>query len=327
MLEDALALMEGGSYGLATSSGMSAITLITSLLKQGEKVISCDDVYGGTFRFMSNELSKQGIESSFMENFSAQKLEDIEDSAVKMVWMETPSNPLLKIVDIQAVAAVCKKKNWLLVVDNTFATPIFQKPLKLGADIVVHSLTKYINGHSDIVAGAVIVERDDLAEELYVIQNNKGLVCPPMDSWLVLRSLKTLPLRMHAHAKQAMELSLFMQEHSKVEKVLFPGLDSHPDHELAKKQMMGFSGMMSFYLKGGLKEAQLFLSELKLFSLAESLGGVESLIEHPGIMTHASIPLEIRQKNGIGDNFIRVSVGLEDIEDLKQDLEQALKKI
>lgn len=327
MLEDALALMEGGTYGLATACGMNAVTLIVSLLSQGDEIICCDDVYGGTYRIFTKMMPAQGLSVKFADlSEVAAKPEQLlkySSAKTKMVWIESPTNPMLKLIDIKAVAAICKKNNWLLVVDNTFMSPVFQKPLELGADIVMHSLTKYINGHSDVVAGAVILKRDDLAQKIYFNQNSMGAMCGPFDSWLVLRSLKTLPVRMRAHEKAAQALAEWLSKHPKVEKVIYPGLKEHPHHELAKKQMTGFGGMLSFYLKGGLTEAQSFLSKLKLFTLAESLGGVESLIEHPAIMTHASLPAEVRAQLGISDSFIRVSVGLEDLEDLKSDLNQA----
>lgn len=330
MLEDCIALLENGTYGLATSSGMSAVTLVMSLLKQGEEVICCDDVYGGTYRLFTKVMPANGLHFKFadlaqntVEKLTDQ-LEKLGTSKTKLVWIETPTNPLLRVIDIAAISQVCKAKGWLLVVDNTFMSPVFQRPLELGADIVLHSLTKYMGGHSDIVAGALIVRETALAEKLYFNQNSMGLVMPPFDAWLMLRSLKTLPVRMRAHADSAMKLAVWLGEHPKVERVIYPGLPSHAQHSLAKKQMSGFGGMLSFYLKGGLSEARKFLQKVELFTLAESLGGVESLIEHPGIMTHASLPAELRAASGIGDNFIRVSVGLEDLEDLKADLDRAL---
>ncbi len=324
VLEDCLALLEGGVYGLATSSGMSAITLVASLLQKGEGVLCCDDVYGGTYRLFTKVLNQSSSNFKFMDFSNLAKVEEAIDKSTKILWVETPTNPLLKIIDIEGCAKIAKKYGLIFVVDNTFASPIFQRPLDMGADIVMHSVTKYLNGHSDVVAGALVTKRDDLADKLYFNQNSMGLVLPPFDSWLVLRSLKTLPVRMKEHAKSSLELARWLESHPKVEKVIYPGLESHPQHALAKKQMLGFSGMISFYVKGGLNEAQKLLKQVKLFTLAESLGGVESLIEHPGIMTHASVPLEIRTANGISDNFIRISVGLEDLADLKADLDQAL---
>jgi cystathionine gamma-lyase len=328
MLEDCLALLEGGTYGLATSSGMSAISLVLSLFKQGDEVICCDDVYGGTYRLFTKIMPQTGMSFKFADLTQASKdpssLESLGTANTKLVWLETPTNPLLKLIDIKAVAQICKKKGWLLVVDNTFMSPIFQQPLELGADIVVHSMTKYIAGHSDVVAGALVCRDPKLAERLYFNQNSMGPICSPFDSWLVLRSLKTLPVRMRAHQENALKLALWMSEHPKIEKVIYPGLSSHPQHELAKRQMKGFGGMMSAYIKGGLKEAEKLLKKVKVFTLAESLGGVESLVEHPGIMTHASLPAEIRTANGIGDNFVRFSIGLESLDDIKADLDNAL---
>ncbi len=324
-LEDCLALLEGGTYGLATSTGMTAIALTTTLLKSGDEILCCDDVYGGTYRLFTKVLPQStGLQTKYVDCSKVDNVLAAASDKTKMVWLETPTNPLLKLIDIAAIAKVCKQKGWLLVVDNTFMSPVFQQPLKLGADIVIHSLTKYMNGHSDVVAGALITNRDDLADKLYFNQNSFGYICGPFDSWLVLRGLKTLPTRMRAHEQSAMSLAKWLSEHKKVERVIYPGMSSHPQHDLAKKQMSGFGGMLSFYLKGGLSESKQFLSKLKIFTLAESLGGVESLIEHPGVMTHASLPADVRAANGIGDNFIRVSVGLENLDDLKADLDHAL---
>ncbi len=323
-LEDCVALIEGGTYGFACSSGMSSIGLVMSLLKSGDGVLCCDDVYGGTYRLFSKILSNMNMDFRFLDFSDLNRVEAAVQKNTRILWVETPTNPLLKIIDIEGCAKIAKKFGLILVVDNTFASPIFQAPLDLGADIVMHSMTKYLNGHSDVVAGALVTRRDDLAERLYFNQNSMGSILPPFDAWLVLRSLKTLPIRMAAHQKAAMELAQWMEKHPKVERVIYPGLPSHPQHELARRQMKGFSGMMSFYVKGGLEETVKVLKKVKIFTLAESLGGVESLIEHPAIMTHASVPKEIRTANGISDNFIRISVGLEDLEDLKSDLDQAL---
>jgi cystathionine gamma-lyase len=322
-LEDCLSLIEGGVYGFATSTGMNAITLVMSLLKKGEGVLCCDDVYGGTYRLFSKVLNNLGLDFKFMDFSDLNKVEESIEKTTRILWVETPTNPLLKIIDIEGCAKIAKKFGLILVVDNTFASPVFQRPIELGADIVMHSMTKYLNGHSDVVAGSLITRRDDLAERLYFNQNSMGSILPPFDSWLILRSLKTLPIRMAAHEKNAMELARWLEKHPKVERVIYPGLPSHPQHALAKKQMKGFSGMVSFYVKGGLSETISVLKSVKVFTLAESLGGVESLIEHPAIMTHASVPKEIRTANGIADNFIRLSVGIEDIDDLKADLDRA----
>jgi cystathionine gamma-lyase len=324
VLEDLLALLEGGKYGLATSSGMSATQLILSLFKPGDEIVCCDDVYGGTYRLFTKVLEGQGFKFKFVDFNDPKKVEASITPQTKLVWLETPTNPLLKLIDIEAVSRLCKQRGALLAVDNTFMSSYFQKPLKLGADFVIHSMTKYMGGHSDVVAGCVVLSDRALAERLYFLQNSMGLVLPPFDAWMLIRSLKTLPLRMKAHAENAMQLARWLEKHPKVEKVIYPGLESHPHHALAKRQMSGFGGMLSFYVKGGLPEAERVLKSTKLFTLAESLGGVESLIEHPGIMTHASVPAEIRAANGIGDNFLRLSVGVEDLEDLRKDLDQAL---
>lgn len=328
MLEDCLALLEGGTYGLAMSSGMSAVQLVLSLLASGDHVICCDDVYGGTYRLFTKVASAQGLAFSFLDlaKNPIQALETAVQPSTKLVWIETPTNPLLKLIDIQTISTWAKSRGILVVVDNTFMSPYFQKPLALGATMVLHSMTKYIGGHSDVVGGCLVLQDDALAERLYFNQNSIGAILGPFDSWLVLRSLKTLPVRMQAHERNAKELAHWLSEHPKVERVIYPGLESHPQHELAKKQMSGFGGMISVYVKGDLNTARQVLSSVALFTLAESLGGVESLIEHPAIMTHASVPPEIRRANGISDNFIRLSVGLESISDLKTDLDQALSR-
>ncbi len=325
MLEDNLALLEGGTYGLAMASGMAAVTLVLAQFNPGDEIVCCDDVYGGTYRFFTKILERQGYKFKFVDLSDESLIAASITKDTKLVWIETPTNPLLKLIPIKKVAERAKAVGAWTVVDNTFMSPYFQKPLALGADIVLHSLTKYINGHSDVVGGCLVTEREDIAEKLYFSQNTMGAVLAPFDSWLVMRSIKTLPLRMKAHAEQAIEIAKFLDKHPRVTKVIYPGLESHPQHALAKEQMSGFGGMLSFYIDGGLKDAQKFLKSVKLFTLAESLGGVESLIEHPAIMTHASVPLAIREKNGIADGFIRVSVGLEALEDLKADLSQALK--
>jgi len=325
VLEDNLALLEGGIYGLAMSSGMAAISLILTLFKAGDEIVCCDDVYGGTYRLFTKVLGPQGYKFKFADLCDPAQIKSSISSSTKLVWVETPTNPLLKLIDIKKVSEQAHSVGAKVVVDNTFMSPYFQKPLSLGADIVTHSLTKYLNGHSDVVGGCVVTADDEIAERLYFAQNSIGAVLGPFDSWLVVRSLKTLPIRMKAHQESAIELAKWLSEHPKVEKVIYPGLPNHPQHALAKEQMSGFGGMLSFYVKGGLKEAENVLKRVKLFTLAESLGGVESLIEHPAIMTHASVPKEIREKNGIADTFLRVSVGLEDIDDLKKDLDAALK--
>jgi cystathionine gamma-lyase len=325
VLEDALALLENGTYGLAMSSGMSAIALILTLFNPGDEIVCCDDVYGGTYRYFTKVLEAQGYKFKFVDFSDATQIEKHIGPQSKLVWVETPTNPLLKVIDIKKVVAKAKSVGAKVAVDNTFMSSYFQKPLDLGADFVMHSMTKYMNGHSDVVAGCIVTNDKAAAERLYFLQNGIGSVLSPFDSWLVLRSLKTLPVRMRAHQENASALAQWLAEHPKVEKVIYPGLKTHPQHDLAREQMSGFGGMLSFYVKGGLNEAQKVLSKVRLFTLAESLGGVESLIEHPAIMTHASVPLEIRTQNGISDNFLRVSVGLEDLADLKRDLDQALQ--
>ncbi len=322
-LEDALALLENGTYGLAMSSGMAAISLILNLFAPGDEIVCCDDVYGGTYRLFTRILEAQGYKFRFVDLSDPSKIESSIGPETKLVWVETPTNPLLKLIDIRRVAARAKAVGAKVGVDNTFMSPYFQKPLDLGADFVVHSMTKYLNGHSDVVAGCIVTRDRASAERLYFLQNSIGAVLSPFDSWLVLRSLKTLPVRMKAHQENAQALAEWLERHPKIEKVVYPGLKSHPHHALAREQMSGFGGMLSFYLKGGLNEAQGLLRRVKLFTLAESLGGVDSLTAHPAIMTHASVPREIREKNGIADAFLRVSVGLEDLSDLQKDLEQA----
>jgi cystathionine gamma-lyase len=320
--------MEGGVYGLATCSGMSATQLVMGLLSPGDEVLCGDDVYGGTYRLLTTILKKQGLQSKFLNMAELEKnpnfLKENSSAKTKLVWLETPTNPLLKLFDIKKVSKICKENGWLLVVDNTFMSPVFQKPLELGADIVVHSMTKYIGGHSDTVAGAVITSNEQIADQLYRDQNSVGYICAPFDSWLLLRSLKTLPIRMKAHEKNASAIAEWLDKHPKIEKCIYPGLASHPQHALAKSQMLGFGGMISFYIKGDMNAVKKFYSKLKVVTLAESLGGVESLVNHPATMTHASIPADVRAKLGITDTLIRLSVGIEDLEDIKKDLEQAL---
>lgn len=323
MLEDCLALLEGGTYAMATPSGMSATDLIISTLNPGDEVICCDDVYGGTFRLFNGIKTKLGLKFKFISFDDVAAIEKASTDNTKLLWMETPSNPLMKIIDIELVSKLAKAKGWVTVVDNTFATPINQRPLELGADIVMHSMTKYLNGHSDVVAGCVILNDEALADELYVKQYSIGHALGPFDSWCVLRGLKTLAVRMNATNTNAVKIATFLEGHPSVEKVFYPGLKSNPGHEIAAKQMKNYSGMMSFYIKGGMPEVKTFCAKLKVFTLAESLGGVESLVNHPATMTHASIPEDIREKNGIWKNLIRLSVGIENVDDLIADLEQA----
>jgi cystathionine gamma-lyase len=325
-LEANLASLEGGAGGLCFGSGLAATSTLLSLFDTGTHVIACDDLYGGTFRQFDKVWRRMGFEFTYVDPLGgAAAVEAAIRPTTKLVWLETPTNPMLKLCDIAAVAAVTKAKGLLLAVDNTFMTPYFQRPLELGADIVAHSMTKYLNGHSDVVGGALIVKDKVLLERLAFLQNAIGAVIGPMDSFLVMRGTKTLHLRMEAHQKSAIAIASSLAKHAQVEKVIYPGLESHPQHSLARKQASGFGGMISFVLKGGLAESRKFLSACQIFTLAESLGGVESLIEHPAIMTHASIPADIRNKLGIADGFIRLSVGVEDLSDLQADLERAFR--
>jgi cystathionine gamma-lyase len=322
--QNCVAALEGGKHGIAYASGMAAIDGILRMFKSGDHVVCCDDVYGGTFRLFDKVLKRYGLDFTFVDLSDLSKAEAAFKPNTKLVWMETPTNPLLKILDIQELTKMAQKRKALSVVDNTFASSYFQKPLKLGADIVMHSVTKFMNGHSDVVGGIAVTNSDELAKDLAFYQNAAGGVPAPMDCFLVMRGIKTLPVRMKRHAENAMEVARFLEKHPKVEKVLYPGLESHPQHKIAKKQMSGFSGMVTFFLQGGLKEARDFLEKVKVFTLAESLGGVESLVDHPAIMTHASIPSDVRKSLGIHDNLVRLSIGIEDVNDLKNDLLQAL---
>lgn len=323
--EDCIANLEGGRFGFATASGCAATLVALHLLKAGDHVVASDDLYGGTFRLFDKVLKNQGIEFTFVDLSDPNLLQSAIKKNTKMIWIETPTNPMLKLIDIKTVTEQVKDQSILVAVDNTFMSPYFQRPLELGADLVVHSTTKYINGHSDVVGGVIVVDREDLAEKLAFLSNSMGPVASPFDSFMSLRSLKTLPLRMKAHQENAMKVAGFLEAHKKVRKVIYPGLKSHPQHELAKKQMSGFGGMITFYLEGGLSQARTFLENVKVFSLAESLGGVESLVEHPAIMTHASVPPEIRKTLGIDDTLVRLSVGVETIDDLLKDLDSALQ--
>ncbi len=325
-LEECLASLENAKYCLVTASGLSASSLIMHMLPKGSKVMCGDDVYGGTYRLFS-KVFPDIHQYKFVDTTDLKKLEaDMQSYKPALVWLETPTNPLLKISDIAAISAMAKKVGALVVVDNTFMSPFFQNPLDQGADIVLHSMTKFINGHSDVVGGAMMFNSDELREKLFYLQNAIGPSQSPFDSWLVLRGIKTLAVRMKAHEQNAMKIANYLESHPKVEKVIYPGLASHPQFEIAKKQMKGFGGMITFFLKGGITESRRFLETVKLFSLAESLGGVESLVDHPAIMTHASIPKEVRDQLGIYDNLIRLSVGIEDCDDLIADLEKAFSK-
>lgn len=326
-LQECLAATENAKHCFVTSSGLAASTLIMHMLPKGSKILCGDDVYGGTYRLFS-KVFPDIHEYKFVDTTNLKNLEkEINDYKPALVWLETPTNPLLKISDISAIAAMAKKVKALTVVDNTFMSPYFQNPLNHGADIVLHSMTKFINGHSDVVGGAMMFNSDEIKDKLFFYQNAIGPSQSPFDSWLVLRGLKTLAVRMKAHEQNALKIAAFLEAHPKVEKVIYPGLKSHPHHELAKKQMSGFGGMITFFLKGGITESRRWLENVKLFALAESLGGVESLVDHPAIMTHASIPKEVREQLGIFDNLIRLSVGIEDSDDLIRDLEAAFSKV
>ncbi len=326
-LEECLASLENAKHCLVTASGLSASSLIMHMLPKGSKIICGDDVYGGTYRLFS-KVFPDIHEFKFVDTTNLKNLEkEIETFKPALVWLETPTNPLLKISDISAVCALAKKVKALVVVDNTFMSPFFQNPLDQGADIVLHSMTKFINGHSDVVGGAMMFNSDEIREKLFFYQNAIGPCQSPFDSWLVLRGIKTLAVRMKAHEQNALKISSYLENHAKVERVVYPGLKSHPQHDLAKKQMKGFGGMITFFLKGGIDESRRFLENVKLFALAESLGGVESLVDHPAIMTHASIPKAVREQLGIHDNLIRLSVGIEDCDDLIADLERAFSKV
>jgi cystathionine gamma-lyase len=326
-LEECLASLENANYCMVTSSGMSAVSLIFQSFPQGTKILCGDDVYGGTYRLLNTIYNDRFEIKHVNTSNTASVLSELASFKPNLVWLESPTNPMLQISDIKAISDASHAVNAKVVVDNTFMSPYFQNPLDLGADMVLHSLTKYINGHSDVVGGAVMLNNKEQYDKLWYLQNSIGPSQSPFDSWLVLRGIKTLALRMRAHEENAQEIARFLEAHPKVEKVIYPGLASHPQHELAKQQMSGFGGMLSLYLKGGIKESTTFLEEVNLFVLAESLGGVESLIEHPAIMTHASVPAKERAKLGIADNFIRISVGVEAVEDLKADLANALDQL
>ena len=326
-LEACIADLEGSSHGFAFASGMSASATVLELLSSGDHVIAMDDLYGGTYRLFENVRKRSaGLDFTFCDLSDLENLSASINSKTKMIWVETPTNPLLKIADLQAISDFAQKNNLISVCDNTFCSPFVQNPLELGFDIVVHSATKYLNGHSDLIGGVVVCSngQEKLANEILYLQNAVGSIMSPFDSFLLLRSLKTLPVRMERHCSNAEQIASFLESHNSIEKVIYPGLESHPQHDIAKKQMNGFGGMISVVLKGGLESARIFLERTELFSLAESLGGVESLIEHPAIMTHASIPPEIREEIGISDGLVRLSVGIESIEDLIEDIDKSL---
>lgn len=327
-LEEAFASLENGTYGLAFGSGLAAIDAVIKLFQPGDEIIATNDLYGGSYRLFTKVYEKFGLIFHFVDMQNPENITEKIGVNTKLIWVETPTNPMLNIIDIEAVVAIAKNRHILVAVDNTFATPYLQLPLDMGVDIVMHSATKYLGGHSDVVMGALVVKDKELADKLYFIQNASGAVCGPMDSFLVLRGLKTLHVRMQRHCENGKAVAEYLNNHPKIEKVYWPGFESHPNHGIAKKQMKDFGGMLSFSTKGNRKEDALKLVEnLKLFTLAESLGGVESLCGHPATMTHASIPKSEREKTGVTDSLIRLSVGIEDIEDLISDLKQGLEKI
>ncbi len=322
--QECVASLENGKYALAFSSGLATIDTLLHTLKTGDHVICSDDVYGGTFRLFDKVLRRFGMDFTFMDLSDVARVKAAMRPNTRMLWIESPTNPMLKIFDIAALATAAREKGVLSVVDNTFMSPYFQRPLELGADAVIHSITKYMNGHSDVVGGVFITNSDSLYQEMKFLQNSIGAVPGPQDCFLVMRGLKTLHVRMRQHETNAFEIARFLSEHPKVTKVIYPGLATHPQHELAKRQMHGFGGMISFEVKDSLADATKVLEKTRLFTLAESLGGVESLIEHPAIMTHASVPAENRKILGISDTLIRISVGIEDTSDLIEDLKNAL---
>ncbi len=327
-LEDNLAVLENGKYGLCFGSGVAAIDAVLKLLKTGDEVIATNDLYGGSYRLFAQVFAQLGILFKFVPMNDMTVIEEAITGATKLIWVETPTNPMMNIIDIISVSKVAKKHNILLAVDNTFATPFLQNPLDLGADIVMHSVTKYLAGHSDVIMGALICKDDALAERLYFIQKSSGAVCGPQDSFLALRGTKTLHLRMQRHSENGKKIAQFLTEHPKVENVYWPGFKEHPNHSIARSQMRDYGGMISFSLKGNSKDdAFKVMSTFKIFMLAESLGGVESLTCHPATMTHTSIPAEEREKLGIVESLIRLSVGIEDIHDLIEDLDSALKSV
>ncbi len=323
-LETCIASLEGGQYGLAFSSGLAAEQTVLSLLRSGDHLISCDDLYGGTYRLFERVISRYNIQSSYVTTNSIADYERAIRPNTRLIWLEALTNPLLRLVDIRAIAELAHQHNILLVVDNTFVSPYFLQPLDLGADIVSHSTTKYINGHSDVIGGAVVTNNEELYQELKFHQNAAGAVPGPFDAWLTLRGIKTLPIRMRQHQENAYTVAKFLTEHARVERVYYPGLASHPDYELAKRQLSGFGGMVSFQIKGQLADIDAVVRRLQVITFGESLGAIESLLCHPASMTHSSIPREIREARGINDTLLRLSVGLEDIEDLLKDIDQAL---
>jgi len=327
-LEDNLAALENGKFGLCFGSGLAAIDAVLKTLSPGDEVISTNDLYGGSYRLFTKIFEKFNIKFTFVPMNDVSMIEEAITEETKLIWVETPTNPMMNVIDIKGVSSISKKHGLKLVVDNTFATPYMQTPLDLGADIVMHSITKYMGGHSDVVMGALICKNEEIAEQLYFIQNSSGAVCGPQDSFLVLRGIKTLHLRMQRHSENGRIIAHYLRNHPKVDKVYWPGFEDHPNHNIAKEQMSDFGGMISFTTKGNKKEdAYKVMSSFQVFTLAESLGGVESLTCHPASMTHAAIPKKEREKLGVLESLIRLSVGIEDVEDLREDIEQALALI
>lgn len=324
-LESNLAAIENGKYGACFGSGLAAIDCVIKMLNPGDEVISTNDLYGGSYRIFKTIFEKYGIKFHFVDMLDIENISNVINDKTKLIWVETPTNPMMNIIDLEAVSKIAKSNHAMLAVDNTFATPYLQTPLDLGADIVMHSVTKYLGGHSDVVMGALVCNDDKIAEEMYRIQNSSGAVTAPMDSFLVLRGIKTLHVRLQRHCENGEKIARWLNDHPKVDKVYWPGFETHTNHDVAKRQMRGFGGMISFTLKGNqIEEAKQIVKQTHLFSLAESLGGVESLIGHPATMTHASIPKEEREKSGVVDSLIRLSVGIEDADDLIADLDKAM---
>ena len=324
-LERSIASLENAKYGLAFSSGLSAIDAIMKLFKSGDEIISTNDLYGGSYRLFNKIYKKFGLKFIFTDLRDLSNVENLINDKTKLIWVETPTNPMINVIDIKGLSDICKSNNILLGVDNTFSTPYLQKPIDLGADIVMHSATKFLAGHSDVILGLLAVSNDELAEKLYFMQNSSGAICGPMDSFLTLRGIKTLHVRMDRHCENASKIAEFLDAHASVDKLYWPGLKQHRNHDVAIRQMKNFGGMISFTVKNGnFEKVKKITSNFKVFTLAESLGGVESLVNHPATMTHASIPKEERDKTGIVDSLIRLSVGIEDVKDLIDDLEQAI---
>jgi len=322
-LERNVAALEGGRHGFAFASGLAAVDAVIKLLSAGDHVVSGENVYGGTHRQMTHIWSRLGLNFTFVDGGDPQQIADAVTPKTKLIYAETPTNPMMRLCDLEATGEIARKAGALFVVDNTFATPLYQRPIEFGADIVLHSTTKYLNGHSDMIGGMLVVARDDVAERVGFLQNSSGAVPGPFDCWLVLRGIKTFPLRMRQHDANGRRIAEWLTKNPKVRQVYYPGLPSHPQHELACRQMAGFGGMLSLEL-GDMERAKRFVQQTKIFALAESLGGVESLIGHPASMTHASVPLELRKKMGLTDSLVRLSVGIEDVDDLIEDLDQAL---